>query len=102
MVVSQELANSIPTKKKLLYANVALFKLFVAFDYAVLIPSLWLYLRNEYDSSLAYYGLCLSSFHVIALPSSLICGVINDWGLQVKTIVFFGNLLQVTMAGQCQ
>ena len=86
-------------KRYWLYVNVALFRLLVFAEYSVIIPTLWPYLSNVYGSSSYYYGLCLSGFHMTSLPSSLIFGFLNDYKFKLKTIVLFGNILQIV--GSC-
>ena len=90
-----EMSISRLTKRNLLYANVSLFRFLVSVEYAIIIPTLWPYLSNVYGSSSFYYGLCLSGFHMTALPSSILFGFLNDFKLKLKTIVLFGNVLQV-------
>jgi len=90
---------STTAKRNLLYINVALLRLLVAIERTIIMPTLWLYLSNEYNSSAAYFGLCLSGFHMAALPSSLLFGFLNDWKFRVKTLVLFGNCFQII--GSC-
>ena len=92
------LCISATAKRNLLYINVALFKLFVSMEYAIIMPSLWQYLSNEYNSSKVYFGLCVAGFHIGGLPSSLLMGLLNDWKFSVKSLVLFGNVIQVSYA----
>ena len=87
---------SITTKRYILYINVAIFRLLVSVEYAIIMPTLWSYLSSQYKSSSIYFGLCLSGFHMGCLPSSLIFGLLNDLKFKVKTLVIFGNFLQVS------
>ena len=89
---------SATTKRNLLYINVALFRLFVCIEFGMIMPSLWPYLSNEYNSSKVYFGLCQAGFYMGALPSSFIMGLLNDWKFSVKSLVIFGNVIQVSYA----
>ena len=82
-------------KKRLIYANVAIFRFLVALEYAVVLPTLWPYLSKEYNSSPLYYSLCLSGFYMTSLPASLIFGFLNDLKYTPKSLVSVGNILQV-------
>jgi len=68
-------------------------------EYAIIMPSLWQYLSNEYNSSKVYFGLCVAGFHIGGLPSSSLMGVLNDWKFSVKSLVLFGNVIQIV--GSC-
>ena len=92
----RSLCISATAKRNLLYINVALFRLFVSVEYAIIMPSLWPYLENEYNSSYVYFGLCVAGFHIAGLPSSFLMGLLNDWNFSAKSLVLFGNVIQVS------
>ena len=89
---------SVKTKRNLLYINVAIYRILVSVEYAIIIPTLWPYLSNEYNSSSVYLGFCLAGIHMSALPTSIVVGILNDWKFRVKSLVLFLNLFRCVLA----
>jgi len=83
------------TKKKLLYINVGVYGILNAVEYSVILPTIWLYLSETYQSDTWYFGLCISGFHMSSLLFAPVFGFLNDRGFKTKSLVQFANLFQI-------
>ena len=62
---------------------------------AVILPTLWDYLRLDFGATKWFYGLTLSAFSMANLLSGPFFGLIFDYTRHTKLIVLFGNLFEI-------
>lgn len=69
---------SVKIKKRMMYGVFGIIFIFGGIEYAVILPTLWLYLKNTYDAPEYMLGLVLSAYSVAAFFSSPVFGRISD------------------------
>ncbi|XP_059152559.1 uncharacterized protein LOC131938519 isoform X2 [Physella acuta] len=69
---------SLIVKKRMMYTVFVFIFICGGIEYAVILPTLWLYLRNNYNSPEYMLGLVLSAYSVAAFLSSPVLGRLTD------------------------
>ncbi|XP_055864547.1 uncharacterized protein LOC106067077 [Biomphalaria glabrata] len=69
---------TVKTKKRMMYAVFVIIFISGGVEYAVILPTLWLYLHTSYDSPEYMLGLVLSAYSVAAFFSSPLFGRLSD------------------------
>ena len=86
---------TLTTKKRLMYLVFSLAFLCTGVEYAVIIPTLWLYLHGEYDVPEYTLGLALSLYSLAAAFSSPIVGRLVDVNRKSKPIFIVLIIIQI-------
>ncbi|KAK3731035.1 hypothetical protein RRG08_066048 [Elysia crispata] len=87
--------SSVKAKKKLMYITFSFIFLFGGVEYAVILPTLWLYLHNTYDPPEFMLGLVLSAYSLAAFLSAPILGRLSDKLRCTKRIFLICCLFQI-------
>jgi len=62
---------------------------------AVILPTLWYYLHEQFQADKFFYGLTLSAFSMANLLAGPLYGLAFDYTHRTKLIVLFGNLFEI-------
>ncbi|GFO07158.1 solute carrier family 2, facilitated glucose transporter member 10 [Plakobranchus ocellatus] len=79
--------SSFKTKKRLMYITFSFIFLFGGIEYAVILPTLWLYLHNTYNPPEYMLGLVLSAYSLAAFLSAPMIGRLSDKFRCTKQII---------------
>ncbi|PAA46993.1 hypothetical protein BOX15_Mlig002881g3 [Macrostomum lignano] len=83
------------TKRRLTYLMIALYFFLSGVEYAVILPTMWLYIHETFGATSAFLGLMLSAFSISDLFCSPIYGRISDKYRCTKYLVIFSNLWEI-------
>ncbi|XP_073254047.1 major facilitator superfamily domain-containing protein 8-like [Porites lutea] len=83
------------SKKKSTRVCVGLFFLLGGTEYAVILPTLWLYLQHKFDAEPWFFGVVFSAFCFSNLISSPLFGFWVDYTQKTKTAILFANLFEI-------
>ncbi|KAM7443953.1 hypothetical protein ABFA07_007329 [Porites harrisoni] len=86
---------NINSKKKSTRVCVGLFFLLGGTEYAVILPTLWLYLQHKFDAEPWFFGVVFSAFSFSNLISSPLFGFWVDYTQKTKTAILFANLFEI-------
>ncbi|XP_005104218.1 uncharacterized protein LOC101859427 [Aplysia californica] len=87
--------TSLKVKKRLMYTVFAFIFLCGGIEYAVILPTLWLYLHNEYGVPEYMLGLVLSAYSVAAALASPVTGRVSDRTRNSKRIFIVCTLFEL-------
>lgn len=82
-------------KKKSTRVCVGLFFLFGGIEYAVILPTLWLYLEHKFDAEQWFFGVVFAAFCFSNLLASPLFGFWVDYTQKTKTAILFANLFEI-------
>lgn len=82
-------------KKRLTRICVGLFFLLGGIEYAVILPTLWLYLEHRFDSEQWFFGVVFAAFCFANLLSSPLFGFWVDYTQKTKPAILFANLFEI-------
>lgn len=83
------------TKKRCTRICVGLFFLLGGIEYAVILPTLWLYLEHRFDAEQWFFGVVFASFCFSNLLSSPFFGFWVDYTQKTKPAILFANLFEI-------
>ncbi|KAM7443952.1 hypothetical protein ABFA07_007328 [Porites harrisoni] len=83
------------SKKKSTRVCVGLFFLLGGIEYAVILPTLWLYLEHKFDAEPWFFGVVFSAFCFSNLIASPLFGFWVDYTQKTKTAILFANLFEI-------
>lgn len=81
-------------KKKLTYFTIGLIFLFSGVEYAVILPTIWMYLQTL-EAAPYFLGLALSAFSLSGLLSGPLFGYWSDRTRTTKKIILLSNLFEI-------
>ncbi|GFS25083.1 solute carrier family 2, facilitated glucose transporter member 10 [Elysia marginata] len=87
--------SSVKAKKRWMYVTFAIIFLFGGIEYAVILPTLWLYLHNTYNAPEFMLGLVLSAYSLAAFVSAPIFGRLSDKLHCTKKIILICCMFQM-------
>ncbi|XP_013397289.1 major facilitator superfamily domain-containing protein 8 [Lingula anatina] len=82
-------------KKRTTYITICTFWFFGGVEYAVILPTLWLYIHERYNAEQYFLGMILSAFSVTGLFAGPIMGRWGDKTRQTKLLLLFSNLWEI-------
>ncbi|XP_045161310.2 uncharacterized protein LOC123526283 [Mercenaria mercenaria] len=82
-------------KKRLSYITLGLFYFIGGVEYAVILPTLWLYLKTDFGAQEYMLGLLLSAYSFAAIISGPVLGRWSDRTRKPKIILAVGTVFQV-------
>lgn len=84
-------------KKKRLIGQfcTAMYFLFAGVEYAVILPTLNDYLKNEFHTKQFFYGIVLSAFSLSGLLMAPVFGVWYDRAHKIKVMILFANMWEI-------
>lgn len=85
---------TIQQKRRLTYVTIGVFFVLGGIEYAVILPTLWLYLSEKFGASSYFLGLVLSAFSLADMLASPIIGRWSDRTGNTRVIVLIANLPQ--------
>ncbi|KAL9971824.1 hypothetical protein ACROYT_G018035 [Oculina patagonica] len=86
---------NLKTKKRSTRVCVGLFFLLGGIEYAVILPTLWLYLEHRFDAEQWFFGVVFASFCFSNLLSSPFFGFWVDFTRKTKSAILFANLFEI-------
>jgi len=86
---------NLKTKKKSTRVCVGLFFLLGGIEYAVILPTLWLYLEHRFDAEQWFFGVVFAAFCFSNLLSSPLFGFWVDYTQKTKSAILFANLFEI-------
>lgn len=86
---------NLKTKKSSTRVCIGLFFLLGGIEYAVILPTLWLYLEHSFDAEQWFFGVVFASFSFANLLSSPLFGFWVDFTRKTKTVILVANLFEI-------
>lgn len=83
------------TKKTCTRICVGLFFLLGGIEYAVILPTLWLYLEHRFDAEQWFFGVVFAAFCFSNLLASPFFGFWVDYTRKTKSAILFANLFEI-------
>lgn len=90
-----QLNVSLKRKKLISQVCTSLFFLFAGIEYAVILPTLNDYLKNEFHTKQFFYGLVLSAFSLSGVLLAPVYGVWYDRTHKTKMMIIFANMWEI-------
>ncbi|OWF44852.1 major facilitator superfamily domain-containing protein 8-like [Mizuhopecten yessoensis] len=87
--------STLKTRKRLSYFNLGLFFLMGGIEYAVVLPTLWLYIQDRFDSPEYMLGIIMSAYSLAAMISSPLLGRWADKSRNPRIIIILCGIVQV-------
>ncbi|CAH1772819.1 unnamed protein product [Owenia fusiformis] len=82
-------------KKQCTYFTIGIFFLLGGIEYAVILPTIWLYLHNQFHAEQYFLGIVLSAFSFSGLFAGPIMGRWSDVAKNTKWILIFANMFEI-------
>ncbi|XP_060077590.1 uncharacterized protein LOC132557119 [Ylistrum balloti] len=86
---------SLKSRKRLSYVTLGTFFLMGGIEYAVVLPTMWLYIQDRFKSPEYMLGILLSAYSLAAMISSPLLGRWADRGRQPKVIIILCAIVQI-------
>ncbi|XP_069112864.1 major facilitator superfamily domain-containing protein 8-like [Argopecten irradians] len=86
---------TLKTRKRISYVTLGFFFLMGGIEYAVVLPTLWLYIQQRFDSPEYMLGILLSAYSLAAMVSSPLLGRWADRSRKPKVIIILCAVVQV-------
>ncbi len=78
------------------YACIVLYSFMTGVEYAIILPTIWQYISQDFQANGWFMGLALSSFNLSAIVSGLLIGKISDTYVGYsKTILLVTNAFEI-------
>ncbi|XP_048250246.1 major facilitator superfamily domain-containing protein 8-like [Haliotis rufescens] len=86
---------SLKAKKRLTYFTIGTYFFMGGVEYAVILPSAWLYLHNRFSAEEYFLGLMLSAFSFSGMFAGPLMGRWADKSRRVRVILLFAALFEI-------
>ncbi|EDO49760.1 predicted protein [Nematostella vectensis] len=87
--------ENVKKKKVLTKISIGLFFLFAGMEYAVILPTMWLYASERFQAESWFYGIIFAAFSFSSLIMSPLFGMWVDYTRNTKACILFANLFEM-------